>query len=505
METSFPLLTSLVALPALGALALRGTRQVETMRRVALGAAALTLGLAAVLALAMSLGGPGAAWNEPGFRVPGLGMEYRLGVDGLSVLALALTALLGFGLVAAGPRQSLDPSTLGALLLTESATLGFFCARDLALMLLFFAATLVPTSVLVTRGARLHPASRALRTFRAYMVAGTLPLLGATVLVGVLGGRAGVESPYLLPALIARGVPEPWHIPLFALLLLAVGVRMAVVPFHSWLPVLLARGPFGLGPLLVNVHMGVYLLVRVVMPLLPGEWNRASLPLLALGLAGALYGALLAVAQTDLRRMVGCFMVSQSGLLLAGLATGDRQSVTGVLVQSVAVGLALTGLQLVVRALEARTGTTDLTRLGGLVRQGPRMAAFFFLLGFGALGFPGTLSFVGEDLMLHGILDHHPLVALPMLLTTAINAITIFRAFQRTFLGAPAHGHAPVLETVEDLLPRERWVALALLALVVLGGVMPGPLLRLRESHVESLVERVALEKPAEGSRHAAR
>ncbi|MFY0579839.1 complex I subunit 4 family protein [Cystobacter fuscus] len=230
---------------------------------------------------------------------------------------------------------------------------------------------------------------------------------------------------------------------MFALLMLTVCVRMAVVPFHSWLPVLMARGPFGVGLLLVNAHAGLYLLVRVVMPLLPGEWSRGGVALGTLGLCAALYGSVLALAQTDLRRVVGFLLASQSGLMLAGLAIGNTQSISGALIQSVAAGIALTGLDLVVRAIEARTGTTDMTRLGGLVRRGPRLAAFFFLMGFGSLGFPGTLSFVGEDLLLHGILDTHPLVALPLLLTTAINGVTFLRAFQRTFLGPPAHGRRP--------------------------------------------------------------
>jgi NADH-quinone oxidoreductase subunit M len=492
MQTSLPLLSLLVALPALGAVALRWVRQPARARQVATGVAVSTLALTAGVVLLFRDGQPGPQLLEAWFRVPLLGMVYRMGVDGASVLALTLTALLTLALVAAGPHQSLDRSTLVVLLLTESATLGFFCAQDLALMLAFFLATLVPPSVLVSRDARALPEARTLRTFRTYMIAGTLPLLVATVLVGVVGWHAGVEEPFALTELLARGVPDAWRRPLFGLLLLAVGVRMAVVPFHSWLPVLMTRGPFGLGPLLVNVHVGLYLLVRVVMPLMPSQWNHAGPLLGVLGLCGALYGAVLALAQVDLRRMVGFLLVSQSGLLLAGLAMVNVQSLAGALLQSVAVGLAFTGLMLVVRALEARTGTTDLTRLGGLVRRAPRMAAFFFLLGFASLGFPGTMSFVGEDLLLHGILGAHPLVALPMLLATAINAIALFRAFQRTFLGSPAHGHATALETVEELLPRERWVAFGLFALVVLGGLMPGPLLRLRESQVESLVERLA-------------
>lgn len=486
--TSLPVLSLLVALPALGALALRRVRQPERQRQVALGVAALTLVLSVGTVLLFQHGVSGVQWRESWFRVPGLGMEYRLGVDGMSVLALALTALLTLGLVAAGPRQALDRGTLGALLLTESMTLGVFCAEDLALLTLFFIATLLPGGALLSGALKARPEARTPRTFRVYMAVGTLPLVAATALVGVSGWRAGLAAPFGLEELSARSLPATWHLPLFALLMVAVCVRMAVVPFHSWLPVLMSRGPFGMGLLLVNAHAGLYLLVRVVIPLLPGEWSRGGVALATLGLCAALYGSVLALAQTDLRRVVGFLLASQSGLMLAGLAIGNTQSMSGALIQSVAAGIALTGLDLVIRALEARTGTTDMTRLGGLVRRGPRLAAFFFLMGFASLGFPGTLSFVGEDLLLHGILDTHPLVALPLLLTTAINGVTFLRAFQRTFLGAPPQGQTGVLETLEDLLPRERWAVFALFVLVLLGGLMPGPLLRLRAAQVEALV-----------------
>jgi len=489
---TLPLLSLLVVLPALGAAALRQVRQPERLRRVALGVTALTLALTGVVLFLFQPSAVGPQLEESWFRVPGLGMVYRLGVDGMSVLSLPLIALLTLGLVAAGPRHDLDRATLGVLLLTESMTLGFFCAEDLALMLVFFVGILVPAGQLIWRSAKAPSEARTLRTFRAYMVAGTLPLLLVTLGVGVAGWGAGAQVPFGLRELAERGLPESWRLPLFALLMLAVCVRMAVVPFHSWLPVLVARGPFGASVLLVNAHAGLYLLVRVVIPLLPEEWSHAGPALGALGLCCALYGSVLAMAQTDLRRVVGFLLVSQSGLLLTGLALGNTQGIAGALLQSVAAGIALTGLLLVVRAIEARTGTADMTRLGGLVRRAPRLAAFFFLMGFASIGFPGTLSFVGEDLLLHGILGAHPLVAIPLLLTTAINGVTLLRSFQRTFLGTPAHGHAPVVETVEDMLPRERWAVFALFCLMVLGGLMPGPLLRLRESHVESLVGHVA-------------
>ncbi|AKJ00289.1 NADH:ubiquinone oxidoreductase subunit 4 (subunit M) [Archangium gephyra] len=491
------LLSMMVLLPALGAAGLGRVVSPERARRVAVTVASLTLVLAlGVLVLVQNSAGARMMASEGQV----LGLSLRLEVNGMSVVALLLTALLTLGQVGAGPRQMLDLATLRALLLTESAALAFFCVQDVGLMLVFWVAMLLPAEVLISRRAKAQREARALRTFRIYLLAGSLPLLAAVVLLGLPGWQSGAEAPLGLSELLARGIPAPRQTAILALMVLAVAFRMAVVPFHSWLPVLLARGPFGVGLLMVNAHTGLYLLVRVVMPLLPEAWTAFSPLLEGVGLFCAFYGAVLALSQVDLRRTVGFLLVSQSGLMLAGLAERNTESLAGALLQSVAAAVPLTGLMLVVRAIEVRTGTTDMTRLGGLVRRGPRMAALFFLLGIASLGFPGTLSFVGEDLLLHGILGTHPLVALPLLLTTAINGITFLRAFQRTFLGAPAHGHASVLDTVEDLLPRERIAALALCVLAFLGGLFPGPLMRLREHEVSALAGPAAAEHAEAGA-----
>lgn len=484
---SFPMLWALVLVPALGGLVVRRVRQPERARALAVAVAGVALLLALGL-LGLYLHGGDVPLVSPWGHTPRLGLRLQLAVDAVSAPVLPLATLIVFGLVLGGSRVMVDRHKLSALLLTTSALLGVVCAQDFALLLLFWLGSLVPTYVLIRRRERQQPESRLERTYRLYLLGGSLPLVAVAAALGWLGYRQGLGAPWDLAGLAARGVPVEWQLPLFVLLMMGVAVRMALVPVHSWAPYLLERGPFGLSILLVNVHVGLYLLVRVALPLLPRAW-AAGLPLLVgLGLLGAVHGTVLALVQSDLRRMAGFILVSQSGMMLAGLASMNEQSVAGALLQSVSAGVALTGLMLVVRALEARTGTMDMEQLGGLVRRGPRMATFFFLLGVATLGFPGTLSFIGEDLLLHGVLEAHPLVALPMLLTTALNGVTLLRAFQRTFLGPYAHGRGVALERMEDLLPRERAVALGLCALAFVGGLFPGPLLRMREHEVERLV-----------------
>ena len=143
-------------------------------------------------------------------------------------------------------------------------------------------------------------------------------------------------------------------------------------------------------------------------------------------------------------------------------------------------------------SIYARTGTCDVRKLGGLVRTAPRMATGFLLLGVAAVGTPGTLGFVSEDLIVQGLLDHHSIAAVIVLITTALNGILLFLAFQRVFLGDRV-GNSSTENSFPDLLPRERWVAVALFGLLLAGGLVPAPLLAVRTSVVDALHD---IEKP---------
>ncbi|NTX06524.1 proton-conducting transporter membrane subunit [Myxococcus sp. CA040A] len=454
------LLTLLVSLPLVGVLLLTVPRQHTLARITATGTAALTLGLA-IAALLIA----GSETPASGVTAPWLGVTWRLGVDDAGALALPLTALLTLVTIVASPRHSSGQRLLTALLITESATLGFFCARDLPLRLGFFLAMAAPLA------AQLAREGRAWRPVRAYLLAGTLPLMLAVALVGLLSWHTGVATPR---DSLVRDLPHGWRMGLCTLLLVSVCARLAVVPFHSWLPVLMTRGPLCVGVLWMNLAASLQLLTQVIRPLLPEEWATVAPALGSLGAGAALYGALLALVQTDLRRMLAFLLVSQSGLLLAGVTLGGPTGLPGAWLQCLSMGLTFTGLELVVRAIEARTGTTNLDPRSGLTVRAPRMATVFLLLGLAALGFPGTLGFVSEDLLLRGTLGAHPLLALPLLPALALNAITFLRAFQRAFLGPRRVPSTPAC--TEDLLPRERWTMLTLVALLCVSGLWPSVL-----------------------------
>ncbi|MGK3993464.1 complex I subunit 4 family protein [Sorangium sp. So ce1024] len=484
----FLILSATILAPALAALLVCCARSDAGARRAALAGAALTLGLS-LAALALFHADGGAAVDAIGPAVPLVGARLRLVLNGFSASLLPLLGAMLLALIAAGPRAALDRRSLAAVLATGSAILAVYCAADLVVLAAAWVAAFLPGAGLIARRAAADRLLR--RTYRIFLIGGTAPLVLALGVIAALAARRGAALPFDIAEVARAGVPEAWQSPLFALIGISVLMRMAAVPFHGWLPVLLERGPLGVTVLLAEMQVGVCVLVRVVVPLLP-ESCAEDMPILAaLGLFSALHGAILALTQTDLRRMIGYLVASQKGLVLLGIASMNPQSLSGALLQSFALSISVTGVTMVVWAIEARTGTADVRELGGLVASTPRMAAFFLLLACATIGLPGALTFIGEDLLLHGILHVHPVLAVLMLGATALNGITMFRAFQRAFLG-PLRRGARGAAAVEPLLFRERAALLSLLALTVTLGVAPSRLLALHAPVVERVLTDVS-------------
>lgn len=485
-----PLLTLMVLTPALGAISLRWIPYTHRARRVAVFTAFSTLLLTLVAVASFDLGTQGMQLEDTAFTVPGLMMRWHLGIDGLSVVLLPLAALIGVVTVLGLPQHTMSRSHLASALGMVSATLGIITSLDMGWLAFFWLVRLVPGAALIARHGDPTLRTHLARTWGIFLIGGSVPLLVAVALLGIIGHRAGLAAPLDLTALTTIGIPRDWQMVLFPLFVVAVGMRMAIVPFHGWMGVIVEHGPPGVAMMLAGAHVALYLIARVGLPLLPEASAVGMAPLMFAALGCALYGSLVALAQDDLRRMVGYLVVSHAGLMAGGIASMNTQSVSGAVLQSVASGLAMTGLLLVIAALHARTGTARMGDFGGLARRSPRMTVFFLLFGLAAVGFPGTLTFVSEDLLLHGVLDNHPIVAVLLLLATAINGITVIRAFFRTFMGPPAvHGSSVVTSApIDDLVPRERAVAFLLTTSIFLGGIFPRPLIEARVSVVESLI-----------------
>jgi NADH-quinone oxidoreductase subunit M len=481
---SIPWATVLVALPFAGGLIALRIPEHRTRHALGVGVATLVFVIAAALALVFILSPGSQPIEDVSAPLPWLGVRWHLAIDELSAPFLPLAALIVVLLLVAAPRRELDGVMIPAVLLTEAATLGVYTAVDLGCLTLFWIACLAPGAFALRRSIPGRGPSRAFRAYGVFLGLGAVPILAGVAMIVSARASSGVALPFDL----TEGAPAldvGRQAPIFLLLASALLVRKAVLPFHSWLPVLTERGPVSITVLLIGTHLGAFLASRVILPILP-DASAQYFPWIAdLALASALYGGLVGLAQHDLRRMLGFVLTSQMGLVLVGVAEANRDSLHGALLQMLALGLTSTGLLLLTAQLEARAGTTDIRHLGGAAARFPFLAGSFFVLGIAAIGFPGSLMFVSEDLLLHGLLGAHPIEATGLLVVTVLNGIAIVRAFFLAFLGT---ARRPLGVTVPDLLPRERFVAVALTALLLVAGLSPTPLLRVRELVVQRLV-----------------
>jgi NADH-quinone oxidoreductase subunit M len=489
MLTDLWLMTLIWALPLLTTLLTR-SRRLESVVRPAAIVTAATVVLLSLLAFVRDGSDHAFARSEAVWAPVLFGIRYHVGIDGLSAVLLPMSAGIILAVIVGAPRRVLPPALIHQILLTESLLLGVLVSLDLSVMVLFWVASLVPLLIELRRR-REHGAARMMLILG---VASSLPLVVFVAMLGVLRAKSGaaVLTPYDLVAVAQRQMTDPLPNWLGVLAMVGALVRMGCFPMHIWIVPLSERGP---APLVLSAFatpLGLFLMTRVPMPLFPELFIQAMPVLLPLGLLTATYGAVLAMAQYDLRRMLGYFWISQQGFLLAGIAAVNAPGVSGSLIHAIGTVVVRTGLALLIAAIYARTGTADMRKLGGLVRSAPRMATGFLLLGVAAVGSPGTLGFVSEDLIVQGLLDHHAIAAVMVLLTTALNGIVLFLAFQRVFLGDGA-GHAATGTPFPDLLPRERWVAVALFGLLLGGGLLPAPLLAVRTSVVDALH---GIEKP---------
>lgn len=452
--------------------------RIEHARLVALATSLAGLGVSLLILAAFDPANPGFQLIERMAWIPTLGVDYLVGVDGISVLFLPLTALLFVGVVIASWNSVRQLSRLyySLILLQASATLGIFCALDVVLFFLFWELSLLPFYFLVSLWGigpnRRHAATK----YTLVMLAGGVPLLFGFLTL-ILGQAAiGGTVVFDLPSLLNSHLPHDKQILLFVLLLLGFAVKMPVFPLHSWLPLLAMEGPVAVVALLTGLKLGVYGLIRFAVPLAPAAAQELHWLLAGLGVVGVLYGALLALAQTNLRTMLAYASLSHVGLVLLGVAAFNLQGLQGVVLQLLNFTVVAGGIFLLTGFLQHRIGSTDIASLGGAAKSMPRLASFFLLFGLAGMGVPGTNGFPAELMIFIAALQTHTGAGLAALFGMVLAAGYFLAIYRRAFLGPIEN---PAVATAADLRPRELAFVAVLAVLVLLVGLFPALVLDL--------------------------
>lgn len=377
--------------------------------------------------------------------------------DSLSLVSITSFLILWSLTVIAVPRQNLSLRGRVALGCLLAGTLLAYSAATLPVFLLGWAITALP----YLRDWTEQPRGAKLAVLASLVLVAT-----ANALLVLWPGDSGTAL-----ALLA--------------LVLAALLRMGILPFHYWLLDAFESTSLSVLSLLLNSHLGVYLLIRFAIPLSPVMATKAAPLVSVLAMLSSVFMAVVALAEKRPRRILGMLCISQSGFILAGLANQTQQGITGALVQWWVVAFAITGMVTVYGGIEARhSGVRAPSGFLGLGAHAPRLATFFAICGLALVGLPGTLGFVAEDLLFHGALSAHPWLGLALPLATALNAITVLRLFAVLFLGRRAIHTVPI----PDAQPRETLALAVIVVLLVLGGLMPGMLIDLRTPSASALV-----------------
>lgn len=447
-------------------------------RTVALGTTLAGLFASLLVLAAFDPANAGFQMTERMAWIPTLRVNYLVGVDGISVLFLPFTALLFVGVVIASWNsvRQLRQLYYSLILLQASATLGIFCALDVVLFFLFWELSLVPFYFLVSLWG-IGPNRRYAATkYTLVMLAGGVPLLfGFLTLIFGQAAITGVAV-FDLPSLLGSHLPHDTQILVFVLLLLGFAVKVPVFPLHSWLPLLAMEGPVAVVALLTGLKLGAYGLIRFAVPLAPAAAQELHWLLAGLGVIGVIYGALLALAQTNLRAMLAYSSLSHVGLVLLGIAAFDLQGLQGAVLQLLNFTVAAGGIFLVAGFLQHRIGSTDVVSLGGAAKSMPLLASFFLLFGLAGMGVPGTSGFPAELMIFVAALQTHTGAGLAALFGMVLTAGYFLAIYRRAFLGPIDN---PAIATASDLRPRELALVVALAALVLAIGFFPALVLDL--------------------------
>jgi NADH-quinone oxidoreductase subunit M len=489
----FPILTSLIVLPAAGAillLLLRGDEEQSAplARKIALVVSLLVFGETLLLWNRFNPASGEFQFVERYAWIPAFGIEYYVGVDGISLLLLVLTGFLT-PLALLGSWESVRKKTKAFcmfVLLLESAMMGVFVSLDLFLFYVLWDAMLVPMYFLIGIWGYERRIYAALKFILYTMAASVLMLLAIIGLAYLHYTTTGAYSFDLLK-LYDMAVPPHLQFWFFLAFALAFAVKVPLFPFHTWLPDAHVEAPTAGSVILAGVmlKMGTYGLVRFAFPLFPQAATFFAPALGALAVVGIIYGALVAMVQPDMKKLVAYSSVSHLGFVVLGIAAMNTQGVSGAVYQMLNHGVSTGGLFLIVGMLSDRRHTRLISEFGGLKQVMPRLVAVFLIITLSSIGLPGLNGFVGEFLILLGAFRWDPRLAAFAATGVILSAAYMLWMFQRVNYGPVTNGANTALP---DLQPREWAVILPIVALTILMGVLPNLFLRPIEPSVERML-----------------
>jgi len=478
-----PVLAGLVVLAA-------GDRNAPLARSLALAGAIFGFLVTVPLYTGFNPGTPGMQFVEHLSWIPHFNVFYTLGVDGISVLFILLNSFITPLVVIAGWTviQQRVAQYMGAFLIMSGLLNGVFAALDGLLFYVFFEATLIPMFIIIGVWGGANRVYAALKFFLYTFFGSVLLLVALLYLYNKSGGSFAIMDWWKLP------LPLHAQILLFFGLLLAFAVKVPMWPVHTWLPDAHVEAPTGGSVVLaaIMLKLGAYGFVRFTLPILPDASRELAWLMIALSLIAVVYIGLVALVQTDMKKLIAYSSISHMGFVTLGFFIFNAYGVEGALVQMISHGFVSAALFLCVGVMYDRMHTRNIADYGGVVNTMPIFASFMMLFAMANCGLPATSGFVGEFMVIMGAMKANFWLAFAAATTLVFGAAYTLWMYKRVIFGAVANDHVAALR---DLNPRE-FLVLGALAIAVLGmGVYPLPFTEVMHASVNELLRHVAVPK----------
>ena len=494
-----PILTFLTFFPTVGALLilLLPASKPRTVRIAAFLVSVITFAASIPLFTLFDSTERGMQFVEQASWIPGLGISYHLGVDGISMLLIMLTTLL----TAVSILSSFSSITnrvkayMVTFLLLETGMIGVFASLDLFLFYIFWEVMLIPMYLLIGVWGGPRRVYAAVK-FILYTVAGSLLMLVGILYLYYAHHTATGQYTFDLLSLYDTPLTQQAQLWMFGAFALAFAIKVPMFPFHTWLPDAHVEAPTAGSVILAGVllKMGVYGFLRFAMPLFPDAALAYTPYIIALAVIGIVYGALVAMVQKDVKKLVAYSSVSHLGFVMLGLFVWNVQGLSGGILQSINHGLSTGALFLAVGILYERRHTREIADFGGLAATLPWFAALFLIACLSSMGLPGLNGFVGEFLILLGAFRAWPDAGLVMKVVSAISATGVILAavyllwmYQRVMFGPVTNEKNRGLP---DISKREFWTLAPVILFILWIGVYPDPFLRKLDVSVNELLSR---------------
>jgi NADH-quinone oxidoreductase subunit M len=499
--SNFPWLTVAGVIPLVGAIAVGLTpgrsapgseadRKARDLlvKRITLAVTLVTLAVTIAMAVNFKIGGPRFQFRQTYQWIPQFGVHYAVAVDGIALVLILMTTVLmpvvvlaswndaeGLASPAGSPAPRRSVKTYFILMLVlETMMIGVFAATDVFLFYVFFEAMLIPMYFMIGSfgvGQRQYAAVK----FLLYSLLGGLLMLVAVIALYVYsthGGKPGTFLFYSLSHLVLSSTVQKW---LFAGFFVAFAIKAPLWPFHTWLPDAATAAQPGAAVVLVGVldKVGTFGMIRYCLDLFPGAAHYFTPLIIVLSVIGVLYGAVVAIGQADMKRLIAYTSVSHMGLITLGIFAMTSQGQVGATFYMVNHGFATGALFLIAGFMIARRRSQLIADYGGVQKVAPVLAGLFLVAGLAGLSLPGLSTFVSEFLVLLGTFTRYEVAAIFATVGIILAAIYILWMYQRTMTG-PVR---PEVSTMPDLGARELWAVGPLIALIIVLGVYPKPVI----------------------------